>query len=80
MIELEGCFKKAFGVEYDKVIVRIFDEALPKVIEGLLTKNKRLFDVQKDVKQNKQSFLRLEEKIRQIQIATEHFEKNYFLK
>lgn len=78
IFEVESCLQKAFGVEYDKVIVRIFDEALPKVIESLLTKNKRRFDVQKAVKQKPQSFLRLEEKIKEIQIATEHFERFNF--
>ncbi|XP_071140049.1 uncharacterized protein [Mytilus edulis] len=74
MSELKASFAKSFGVEYNKVIVRIFDESIPKLIASLRTTNKKLLDEHKSIKQKRDSFMRLKENIQKIQEATKNFE------
>lgn len=47
MYELKESFEKSFGVEYGKIIVRVFDESLPKVIESLRKTNTKLLEEHK---------------------------------
>ncbi|XP_063437683.1 uncharacterized protein LOC134718824 isoform X2 [Mytilus trossulus] len=75
--ELKEGFEKSFGVEYGKVIVRIFEESVPKVIESLLITNKKLLAEHKAIKEKSESFMRLKGKILKIQTATEHFESDF---
>lgn len=74
MSELKASFSKSFGVEYNKVIVRIFDEGIPNIIESLRTTNKKLLEEHKSIKQKRDSFMRLKENIQKIQEATKNFE------
>lgn len=69
MSKLKDSFEKSFGAEYDKIMVRIFDETLPKVIESLCATNRRLLDDHKTIKLKHESFMRLKERIQQIQVA-----------
>lgn len=77
MSELEASFENSFGKEYSKVIVRIFDESLPKMIKNLLDTNQRLRSEHKAINLKHESFIRLKEKIKKIQESTENFESNW---
>lgn len=76
-LELQESFENSFGVEYGKVIIRIFEESVPKVIESLLITNKKLLVEHKAIKQKSESFMRLKGKIQKIQTATENFERDF---
>lgn len=76
MSTLKASFEKSFGVEYGKIIVRIFDEWLPKVIESLRKTNTKLLEEHKSIKQNRDSLMRLKDNIQEIQVTTENFERN----
>lgn len=76
MSKLKASFEKSFGVEYGKIIVRIFDEWLPKVIESLRKTNTKLLEEHKSIKQNRDSLMRLKDNIQEIQVTTENFERN----
>lgn len=73
---LKESFKNSFGIQYSKVIDGIFDKSLPEIIKSLRKTNKKLGDEYKSIKQKRDSFLRLREKIMKIQQATENFEMN----
>lgn len=77
MTVLENSFETSFGVEYDKEIDRIFKGSSPNVIESMLRTYKILFENQKTIKFKKESYRRLEEKVRIIQITTEKLERHF---
>lgn len=72
--ELKESFENSFGVEYDEVIIRIFEESVPRVIESVLITNEKLLAGHKAIKQKSESFMRLKGKI---QTATENFESDF---
>lgn len=66
-------FEESFGVEYDKMIDRIFGNHFPNRIRSMIMTNERLLEKHKSIKQNQDLFVKLGEKIRLIHEATESF-------
>lgn len=69
--KLREGFEASFGVAYSETLDCIFDKYLLTSIRSLLITNERLLENE----QRRESLMRLEEKIREIQIASEKFEK-----
>lgn len=66
-------FEKSIGIEYEKVIVHIFDETIPRKLTSLEKLNEKLLTEQKKIKTKSKSFETLKEKMDSLRKKTDVF-------
>lgn len=71
---LKKKFEESFGVEYDKMIDHIFGNHFPNLIRSMIMTNEKLLEKHQSIKENRDLFVNLRQKVRLIQEATESFE------